>query len=389
MLKLRSDQFDIRVNLWENKEKEHISYLDSLIRSEFNAERLRYGHISGIEVGDNPEYTSFQKKHVHIAVVLFNPTSKGSMIKKYCKNAFGWYCEPRNKALPLAGWLLYHGKRKTKEQDEPDFKLQVGSLPRCSAKRHPEAMESEIDPKRQKKIEEWRRRKQLVQMEDWDTLEIEFPGFQWTTQCKNMKLELLKQKSTKWTKTLDTLDNYIIWGDSGIGKSASIEYLYPNCYKFQKGTQYWDGYDRTNPDHSVVWIDEMSRETLDTITGKVKGGFDFLKELGDRYAIQVDTKYIPGMKIRPAKIIITMNEFPTSLLPDRAYDVNCRALYRKFKILHGSEWLALNNLRLKEDKKGVEPIPDDEDGYSSTGTVDFEDYARSIATQRESNEDNQ
>ena len=77
----------------------------------------------------------------------------------------------------------------------------------------------------------------------------------------------------------------------------------------------------------------MSKETLKTMAGKVDGGFEFLKELGDRYPVTVDEKYTKGYKIRPKTIIITMNEHPTSLLPDRATEVNKQALYRKFKIM--------------------------------------------------------
>lgn len=375
-LKERSDQFDVRVNLWENKESEHIAHLINVLNCEFKEGRLKYGHISGIEIGDNAENTSYMKEHVHIAVCLYNYTNRGSIIKKLCQNAFGWYVEMRDKKKPIQGWIDYHSKRRSKKDNEPDFIQKWGDLPTCVAKRYrDETEESDECPRRKKQREQWKRRKYLVLNEMWDDLDFEFPGFQWTTQCKNMKLEVLKQKSSKYTKTLDVLNNYIIWGDTGIGKSSSIDFLYPNCYKFQKGTHFWDGYDRTNPDHGVVWIDEMSIETLKTITGKMDGGFDFLKELGDRYAIMVGAKNIPAMKIRPHTVIITMNEYPTSLLPERSWDVNCRALFRKFKIVHGHEWLALNNLRLKEDKKGVELIGDD--GYESNTTVDLGTYAQS------------
>lgn len=126
-----------------------------------------------------------------------------------------------------------------------------------------------------------------------------------------------------------------------------------------KGTQFWDGYDTANHDHQVVWIDEMSKETLATITGKVAGGFEFLKELADRYPVTVDQKYMKGLLIRPQSVIITMNEHPSSLLPDRAVEVNKKALYRKFRIWHVSEWLSMKNLKCVVGK-GVEPIgPDD------------------------------
>ena len=77
----------------------------------------------------------------------------------------------------------------------------------------------------------------------------------------------LQKQSNHGLKVLDKLDNWIIWGPTGTGKSSSVAYLYPDCYKKQKGTQYWDLYDRDNPAHDVVWIDEMSKETV-IVTGK-------------------------------------------------------------------------------------------------------------------------
>lgn len=162
----------------------------------------------------------------------------------------------------------------------------------------------------------------------------------------------LRKQNADGLKSLDGKlhdRNYIIWGPSGTGKSSSIEYLYPHCYKKQKGTDKWDLYDVNSVGHKVVWIDEFSKETLKCFAGKVDGGFEFLKELADRYPVTVDGKYLASDSIRPQQIIITMNEHPHSLLPDRAIQVNKDALNRKFKIMHVSEWLAFNNLQNTEN----------------------------------------
>ena len=102
----------------------------------------------------------------------------------------------------------------------------------------------------------------------------------------------------------------------------------------------------------------MSKETLATLTGKPDGGFEFLKELADRYPVTVDEKYTKGYKIRPKQIIITMNEHPESLLPERASFINKQALYRKFKVLHVNDWLTLNGLICTTN--GCQPIPADQ-----------------------------
>lgn len=235
----------------------------------------------------------------------------------------------------MHGWIDYHGKLRTKVDPCTPFILQFGSLPRVRESKTVDA--DGMSDKQKERYEQWKRRQYLMATSQWDQLDLEFPGFIWTSCGQNMKREIMKQSNDQYTRPLTgSLENFIIWGPSGSGKSSSVALLYPNCYKKQKGTQYWDGYDKTNPDHSVVWIDEMSKETLECLVGKKDGGFEFLKELADRYPVTVDEKYTNGYKIRPRKIIITMNEHPTTLLPDRAVEVNKKALYRKFKIMHVS-----------------------------------------------------
>jgi hypothetical protein len=341
---LRSDQWDIRINVPTD------AFLNELllnIRTRYENENWRYVHVSGVEVGDDAGRPDFGERHVHIALVLFNHTSWNSIRQKLVgQSQVGFYIAAREKTKSIDGWIAYHAKPRTKLDPSVPFLFQAGKLPRVRMIRSEEE-KSEIENTRKKqKYDQWERRKYLINSQQWDVLDREFPGFIWTSQGQAMKREMLKQQDDEYTAPLSgPLKNFIIWGPSGTGKSSSISLLYPNAYKKQKGSQYWDAYDKTNPDHAVVWIDEMSKETLKTLTGKVDGGFEFLKELADRYAVTVDEKYTKGYKIRPKSVIITMNEHPVSLLPDRAVEVNKKALYRKFKILHVADWLMMNGLK--------------------------------------------
>lgn len=355
----KSDQFDVRVTINHDLDNnEHIRYLELLMDNYYCSGKVRYYHISGIEIGSNDRIPEvFGKHHVHVALVLYNYTTLGSVRKILRLKEFGgYYIAARNKKLRLSGWIEYHGKMTTKLDGEPQFRVQRGEFPKDKlANRSPEEFHSSKDASMEQRRKEWKRRKDLIIMSDYATLDYEFPGFRYSTQGRAMVIDLQKQRTDEHCKTLQgELKNYIIWGPSGSGKSASIEFLFPKAYKLQKGTQYWDGYDRQNPDHKVVWIDEMSKETLKCIAGRTDGGFEFLKELGDRYPVTVDAKWLQGQKIRPAQIIITMNEHPTSLLPDRATHINKEALYRKFNIISASDWLYKWNLHVVPGK-GVEP----------------------------------
>jgi hypothetical protein len=336
----RSDQFDIRLNI---DDLNHLDDVLNKLKELYSTGKARYVHCSGIEKGENPNLDSFGVDHVHVALILWNFTSVRSIINQLVFGGNGYYIVCRNKALKLDGWLAYHSKMDTKLPGQPGLILQLGNWPKEKATAEEAAKKRKVE-KGEKKTG-WERRKELVRLQAWETLDEEFPGFIYSSSGQTMKREIIKQLNDEHCEPIDgDLKNYIIYGPSGSGKSSSVSVLYPNCYKKQKGTHYWDGYDRTDPNHRVVWIDEMSVETLKTLTGKAEGGFEFLKELADRYAVTVDEKYTRGYKIRPKCLIITMNEHPHSLLPDRAVEVNKAALHRKFKILHVDEWLVFNGM---------------------------------------------
>lgn len=367
----RSDQFDIRLNIEAPGRLDEI--LDICNRL-YATENVRYLHCSGVEIGDVPNRGSFGKRHVHIALCFYNARTVMSIIKKFNCNGSpdSWYIVPRNKKLPLDGWLRYHGKLRTKVEPVQEFLFQEGVLP-ASRSGHTTPSQSTASSvasnRQQERHAQWKRREQLVKNHDYETLDEEFPGFQYGSAFRMMNAKFNKQ-SNKFVRNIEgPLNNYIIWGDSGSGKSSSVALLYPNCYKKQKGTSFWDGYDIHNPDHEIVWIDEMSVETLRCFTGKIDGGFEFLKELADRYPVTVDEKYQVAFKIRPRSVIITMNEHPTTLLPDRAVEVNKRALFRKFRIMHVTDWLEFHCL--ENTSNGVRHLPIFESDPEIAGEYEF------------------
>ena len=71
-----------------------------------------------------------------------------------------------------------------------------------------------------------------------------------------------------------------------------------------------------------------------------------------------------------------MNEHPSSLLPERAVEVNKQALYRKFRIWHVCEWLAHKKLKLAPGV-GVEPVHDSETELDIPETPDGSIYSSS------------
>jgi hypothetical protein len=344
-----SCEFDIRITLDQDLDfaMTDLAQFTSRMEAFWKTGKMKYGHISGIEIGDNgkiPE--TFGRYHVHVMVVLYNRTSNRAMIKHLHLDAYsGFYCSNRNKDYPITGQLDYHSKMKTKIEGQPALHKSWGTFPITRRRRTPEQREEDFANGKKQRIDDFQRKKELILAGNFKQLEAEFQTWQFSSVGKNMIDFYNRQRRDEHNANLEgELDNYIIWGPTGTGKSSSVAFLYPNAYKKQKGTHFWDGYDRTDPNHKVVWIDEMSLETMKTISGKADGGFEFFKELGDRYPIFVDQKYNKGEYIRPKSVIVTMNEHPTSLLPERASAINKAALYRKFRIMHVSEWLHMHGL---------------------------------------------
>lgn len=187
-LKWRSNEYDVRVNLDEDHLDSHLAKLEHQMYSEYQMGTLAYGHISGVEIGENKKYGSYKKKHVHMALVYKHRSTLGAVIKKYCKHAnTNYYAVPRDKTLPYDGWVNYHGKAHTKMEGEPEFRYMVGELSKLEtekkkrkAKEAIENLDIEVPasvPKdKVKQYVNWEKRKRLVKAQDWDTLEELFPG---------------------------------------------------------------------------------------------------------------------------------------------------------------------------------------------------------------------
>ncbi len=63
----RSDQWDIRINV---QDEEWLELFIIQLEEYCNEGTVRYLHVSSIERGDVPGRTSFNKLHVHIALIL-------------------------------------------------------------------------------------------------------------------------------------------------------------------------------------------------------------------------------------------------------------------------------------------------------------------------------
>lgn len=85
---------------------------------------VKYCFVGGIELGENPATTDYQKLHAHIALILHNPTTRRSIVHNLAFGTFlsgnlrgkprSYYLQARNPFASFKGWLAHHSKEATK-----------------------------------------------------------------------------------------------------------------------------------------------------------------------------------------------------------------------------------------------------------------------------------
>lgn len=164
------------------------------------------------------------------------------------------------------------------------------------------------------------------------------------------------------TECLEMLCNYFIYGNSGTGKSSSIEHLFPDCYRKIKNNEKWDSFFNLRKSHETVYFDEL--DDMDSIE-KCCGGYEGLKTMAEVYPFAVRQNYgNRQLMIRPKRIIISSNYSPSQIFgtPNKYgrvmphIDMVLKTFHRKFKVLHITEWQKLNNIKFNKETMRTEDI---------------------------------
>jgi hypothetical protein len=330
-------QWDARFNV---QLEEDLTELLSACQREWATGKLKYILVGGIEIGDKPFQDDYQIRHVHVALIFYNRVSKRAILKNFgIKQGNGYYLVPRNRNLPYSGWKNHHTKTQTKVDITVRSLFEMGTLP-DDQKPTGQTFVKRSENEKKRKIDEV-----LIDMrtlleenkekEAWEKYPRSF--LQYGEKLK----ALISQKRDKLTSNGDPH----IWlhGGPGIGKSAILNYIYPNYYKKNLYNKFFDLYD--DKIHTHIMLEDLDHDACDKLST------NFLKTLCDESGFPIDQKYKTPQLTR-STILVTSN-FTISEVIDQSDEANVfgkesnkKALLRRFWSVKGDEFLRLLNMKM-------------------------------------------
>ena len=328
-------QWDARFNVQQEVD---LGELLQNIRADFDKGKLKYVLVGGIEIGTRPFQDDYLIRHVHVAAVFVNRVSKRSILKTWgIKQGNGYYLVPRNRDLPYAGWRAHHVKQFSKVDTKRCVELELGTLPKDQG-----------EAKFVKRSEEEKKRKideVLIDMREMIEKEEDKEAFAKYPRTYLQYGEKLKALIFQRRDKLKSSGDPHIWlfGSPGIGKSALLNFIYPNYYKKNLYNRFFDLYDSAV--HSHIMLEDLDHDAVDKLST------NFLKTLCDESGFPIDQKYKTPQLCR-SSILVTSNFTIDSIITQSeecnvfGKESNKAALNRRFWQIDGKDFLRLLGLKL-------------------------------------------
>lgn len=146
---------------------------------------------------------------------------------------------------------------------------------------------------------------------------------------------MIKQKKPEGTKA-----HPHIWvhGFPGTGKTAIMNFVYPNTYKKDLNNRFFDLYDAKIHDH--IMLEDMDHANVDKL------GIQFLKTLCDESGFPIDQKY-KTPQLTKSTILVTSNFTIDAVVPEgKGVDETKMALHRRFWELRIDQLYKILGLKL-------------------------------------------
>lgn len=322
-------QWDARFNV---QEEEDLGRLLDGIKSEWDRGKLKYILVGGVEIGTRSYQDDYQIKHVHVAAIFNNRTSKRSILKNWnVKEGNGYYLVPRNRDLPYSGWKKHHTKEFSKVDTTKLCLYENGELPQDLKRKRVEEGEEE----KKLKVDEILIIMKNMLEEDKDEECFErFPKnyLQWAEKLKST----LKQRRV--TACHEGNPHLWVTGYPGTGKTAVLAFIYPNAYKKNLYNRFFDLYDPK--EHTHVMMEDLDHKAVETL------GMNFIKTICDEAGFAIDQKYKTPQLARTTVLVTSNFTIKEIILDGPGYLENIKAVSRRFWEIKIYELLRLLQLKL-------------------------------------------
>lgn len=306
-------QWDARFNVQEPVDLER---LITAIRAEWDAGKLRYVLIGGVEIGTRPYQDDYQVKHVHVAAIFANRVSKSAILKNWnIKQGNGYYLVPRNRDLPYSGWRSHHIKEFSKVDKSRVSELELGELPVDEVKKKVVASENE----KKRKVDEI-----LIDMRTLIEKGEDKEAYNKYPRNYLIYGERIKAMVTQKKDFFKTNGDPHIWvyGHPGSGKTTVMNFIYPNYFKKNLYNKFFDCYDPEK--HSHIMLEDLDHEAVERLS------LNFIKTLCDESGFAIDQKYKTPQLTRTT-VLVTSNFTISDVIQDgMGIEENKAAIYRRF-----------------------------------------------------------
>ena len=340
-------QWDARFNVQADGDLEQLL---AGINEGIGRGQLKYCLVGGVEVGTRSYQNDYGIRHVHVAAIFHNRTSKRAILKNWnIKEGNGYYLVPRNRDLPYSGWKKHHTKEFSKVDQEKCVLLEFGELPVDLKRTRVEASEEE----KKRKIDDILiEMKEMYEKGEDDECFKKFP--------KHSLMYGEKLKSTLKQRRIEACNegNPHLWvtGYPGTGKTAVLAYIYPKNYKKNLYSRFFDLYDPK--EHTHVMLEDLDHEAVEKLS------INFIKTLCDEAGFSIDQKYKTPQLARTT-VLVTSNFTIREIVPEtNGFHKNLAAICRRFWQTQIYELLRLLRLKLvpKETRAQLKKEGNDEPG---------------------------
>lgn len=323
-------QWDCRFNVQTDDD---LAELTEAIKADDASGKLKYILIGGVEIGTKSYQDDYNIRHVHVAAIFNNRTSKRAILKNWkIKEGNGYYLVPRNRDLPYSGWRTHHTKPYSKIDVKKLIIYENGTLPQDQKRKRIEASEEE---KKLKQDDIFRIiRSMMDEGKNDDEIFEKFP--------KTFTLYGEKIKSTTKQRRITACNegNPHLWvtGYPGTGKTAILTFLYPNMYKKNLYNKFFDLYDPSS--HTHVMLEDLDHEAVQKLS------INFIKTICDEAGFSIDQKYKTPQLARTT-VLVSSNFIIRDIVPEGpGFSQNLTAICRRFWQIKIYELLRLLQLKL-------------------------------------------